>query len=84
VLSVFVLRSVCSGPWSVVRSSTYGYGHLTVYNSTHLYWEQLLDEGRGGKDPLWIIKKSKRLRPSATAAEEAPTKEVEIEQIALE
>lgn len=43
-------------PWSVVRSSTYGFGHLIVYNSTHLYWEQLLSEGAGGKDPLWIIK----------------------------
>ena len=44
------------GPWSVVRSATYGYGHLTIHNATHLHWEQLLDEGRGGTDPLWIIK----------------------------
>jgi hypothetical protein len=23
-----------------------------------VHWEQLIDEGRGGKDELWIIKKS--------------------------
>lgn len=40
--------------WSVVRSGTYGYGHLIVHNATHLYWEQLLDEGKLGKDHLWI------------------------------
>ena len=40
--------------WSVVRSPTYGYGHLIVHNETHLYWDQLLDEGRGGRDWLWI------------------------------
>jgi len=44
------------GPWSVVRSSTYGYGHLTIHNETHLHWEQLLDEGHGGTDELWIVK----------------------------
>lgn len=51
--------NVFYGAWSVVRSSTYGYGRLTVHNETHLSWVQLLDEGRGGTDPLWIIKKGK-------------------------
>jgi len=44
------------GPWSVLRSSSWGYGHLKVYNSTHLYWDQALDEGRSGWDTLWVIK----------------------------
>jgi hypothetical protein len=42
--------------WSVVRSPTYGYGHLIVHNQTHAYWDQLIDEGRQGRDTLWIIK----------------------------
>jgi len=44
------------GPWSVLRSASYGYGHLRVYNSSHLYWDQLLSEGQAGLDYLWIIK----------------------------
>jgi hypothetical protein len=44
------------GPWSAFRSSSYGYGHLEVHNRTHLHWRQLLDEGRGGNDHLWIIR----------------------------
>jgi len=31
------------GPWSAFRSSTYGYARMTVYNTTHLHWEQVLD-----------------------------------------
>lgn len=45
------------GPWSVVRSSTYGYGHLTIFNETTLHWVQFLDEG-DNTDELWIIKDS--------------------------
>ena len=41
--------------WSVIRSGTYGYGHLQVHNATHLYWDQLLDEGKQGRDTLWIM-----------------------------
>jgi len=44
------------GLWSVFRSSTYGYGHLRVHNATHLHWDQLLDEGRAGRDWLWLVK----------------------------
>ena len=47
------------GAWSVIRSASYGYGRMTVYNATHLHWEQLLDEGRGGTDSLWIVKQDK-------------------------
>ena len=46
--------------WSVMRSPTYGYGHLMVHNETHLYWEQLLDEGKGGKDWLWVTRNATR------------------------
>ena len=58
---------MCS-PWSVVRSATYGYGHLVVHNRTHLQWDQLLDEGRGGTDQLWIIKDHQVQRPDEVAA----------------
>ena len=46
--------------WSVVRSGTYGYGHLTAHNATHLHWDQLLDEGYGGTDWLWIQRNATR------------------------
>jgi hypothetical protein len=42
-------------PWSAVRSATYGYGHLVVYNKTTLYWEQLIAEG-AASDWLWVVK----------------------------
>jgi hypothetical protein len=50
--------TVMYGPWSVVRSSTYGFGLLTVHNATHLHWEQIIDESRGGNDHMWIVKVS--------------------------
>ena len=51
--------------WSVMRSGTYGYGHLLVRNATHLYWEQLLDEGKGGLDTLWMTRNvSRKGQPS--------------------
>jgi len=34
------------GDWSAYRSwlpGLYGFGKLKVYNSTHLYWEQILE-----------------------------------------
>eukprot|EP01116_Phalansterium_solitarium_P013019 TRINITY_DN2984_c1_g1_i1.p2 TRINITY_DN2984_c1_g1~~TRINITY_DN2984_c1_g1_i1.p2 ORF type:complete len:484 (+),score=175.47 TRINITY_DN2984_c1_g1_i1:107-1558(+) len=43
-------------PQSAFRSSTYGYAHLKMVNSTHLHWRQLLDEGNQGEDELWLIK----------------------------
>jgi hypothetical protein len=47
-------------PWSVVRSVSYGYGHLLVHNDTHAYWDQLLDEGAGGRDWVWISRNHTR------------------------
>jgi len=44
------------GPWSAVRSASYGYGHLKVYNSTHMYYEQLIQEDPNNLDTLWVIK----------------------------
>jgi len=44
------------GPWSVVRSASYGYAHLTVVNRTHLHWRQLLAEDTDGQDELWFSK----------------------------
>ena len=39
------------------HSASYGFGHLIIHNTSHLYWEQLLNEGQGGKDTLWIVKR---------------------------
>ncbi|EGD76186.1 hypothetical protein PTSG_11654 [Salpingoeca rosetta] len=43
------------GPWSLVRSASYGYGHLHIVNSTHLHWTQFLAEGRNGTDEFWCV-----------------------------
>eukprot|EP01103_Thecamoeba_quadrilineata_P009929 TRINITY_DN2034_c0_g1_i4.p1 TRINITY_DN2034_c0_g1~~TRINITY_DN2034_c0_g1_i4.p1 ORF type:complete len:366 (-),score=59.14 TRINITY_DN2034_c0_g1_i4:38-1135(-) len=47
------------GEWSAFRSSgvtTYGYGKLVVYNSTHLHWQELqtLEEDKI-LDEIWIV-----------------------------
>ncbi|CAL1531234.1 unnamed protein product, partial [Lymnaea stagnalis] len=44
-------------PWSAFRSDDYGYTRMKVYNSTHLYMEQVSDD-KGGAiiDKLMIIK----------------------------
>ncbi|XP_068243016.1 acid phosphatase type 7-like [Palaemon carinicauda] len=45
--------------WSAFRSSDYGYARLTVYNVTHLYWEQVSDDKDGAViDSAWLIKDS--------------------------
>jgi len=43
------------GPWSAFRSSTYGYARMTVYNGTHLHWEQVLDSTGKVIDQFWLI-----------------------------
>jgi len=30
--------------WSAIRNSDYGYGRMKIYNSTHLYVEQVSDD----------------------------------------
>jgi len=42
---------VLHAPWSAVRSSTYGYGHLTIFNETHIHWRQLADDPFAKKWP---------------------------------
>jgi len=43
--------------WSAFRSSTYGFARMNVYNSTHLHWEQVLDDSNGSiLDELWLIR----------------------------
>eukprot|EP01089_Gocevia_fonbrunei_P016557 TRINITY_DN5161_c0_g1_i1.p1 TRINITY_DN5161_c0_g1~~TRINITY_DN5161_c0_g1_i1.p1 ORF type:complete len:483 (+),score=127.32 TRINITY_DN5161_c0_g1_i1:206-1450(+) len=44
------------GPWSAMRSSTYGYGRMTVYNATTLHWEQVWDQDGSILDELWLVK----------------------------
>jgi len=47
------------GPWSAFRSSTYGFARMTVYNSSHLHWEQVLDDTKGTiLDEIWVVKDS--------------------------
>ncbi|KAK6182161.1 hypothetical protein SNE40_009905 [Patella caerulea] len=43
--------------WSAKRVKDYGYTRMTVFNSTHLYAEQLSDD-KGGMimDKMWLIK----------------------------
>ncbi|CAH1738472.1 unnamed protein product [Aphis gossypii] len=43
--------------WSAIRNSDYGYGRLKIYNSTHLYAEQVSDDRDGEViDHIWLIK----------------------------
>lgn len=44
-------------PWSAFRSSDYGYSRLQIFNSTHLYIEQVSDDLNGQViDRMWLIK----------------------------
>ena len=56
-------------PWSLVRSVSYGYGHLQVHNDTHMYWDQLLDEGQQGRDWLWVVRDKTRKGQSTRAVD---------------
>jgi acid phosphatase type 7 len=45
------------GPWSAFHQSgllTYGYGKLTVHNSTHIEWQEMLDWDEAPVDHIWI------------------------------
>lgn len=42
--------------WSVSRSQTFGYGHLRVFNRTHLYWEQVKSMTMEVVDFVWVVK----------------------------
>ncbi|RYG48747.1 hypothetical protein EON67_07305 [archaeon] len=43
-------------PFSALRLNIYGYGRLTVKNSTHLYWEVVNDADGSIADSLYIVK----------------------------
>ena len=58
VLELFLVTSLCSGPWSAFRSwlpGLYGYGLLKAPNATHLYWEQKLEFLGMREDAIWIV-----------------------------
>jgi hypothetical protein len=40
------------------RSSSYGYGHLTVYNATHIHWQQVRAADQSLVDDLWIVQEN--------------------------
>lgn len=43
--------------WSAFRSIDYGYTRVTVYNTTHLYLEQVSDDKKGDViDKMWLIR----------------------------
>lgn len=46
--------------WSVFMNEDYGYGEITVFNSTHLYWKQYSAFTLTEIDHLWIIKNHTR------------------------
>lgn len=50
-------------PWARSLSNDYGYGRLTAYNTTHLYWEQFSAQQLTEIDYLWIIKDRPRYNP---------------------
>ncbi|EJD75412.1 nucleotide pyrophosphatase/phosphodiesterase [Loa loa] len=43
-------------PWSAFRSSNYGFGRLHVFNTTHLYFEQVSASKDETEDRFWLIK----------------------------
>ncbi|KAK8730487.1 hypothetical protein OTU49_008037 [Cherax quadricarinatus] len=43
--------------WSAFRAIDYGYTRLSVYNNTHLYWEQVSDDQNGKiLDSVWLVR----------------------------
>jgi len=67
------LISTGLGPaaWRAYNSLTYGYGHLTIFNSTHLYWEweetaTAIENIRNRavllKDHLWVVQHNHGMR----------------------
>ncbi|CAG9328406.1 unnamed protein product [Blepharisma stoltei] len=43
-------------PYARYLSSDYGYGRLTAFNTTHMYWEQFSSQALTEIDCVWIIK----------------------------
>ncbi|TKR70396.1 hypothetical protein L596_022430 [Steinernema carpocapsae] len=43
-------------PWSAVRSSDYGFSRMQVFNSTHMYFEQISATNGNLVDSFWLVK----------------------------
>jgi hypothetical protein len=43
-------------PFSMAQSDEVGYGRLTVFNSTHLLFEQVRSADKAVLDYVWLIK----------------------------
>uniref|UniRef100_A0A9J2PIR3 Purple acid phosphatase n=2 Tax=Ascaris TaxID=6251 RepID=A0A9J2PIR3_ASCLU len=43
-------------PWSAFRSSNYGFSRMQIFNSTHLYFEQLAASKTEVEDSFWLVK----------------------------
>ncbi|KAH7691371.1 acid phosphatase [Aphelenchoides avenae] len=43
-------------PWSVFRSTNYGFGRMQVFNATHLFYEQINAASGAVEDSFWLIK----------------------------
>jgi len=67
------LISTGLGPaaWRAFNSLTYGYGHLTIINATHLFWEweqtatalsEIRNRAANIKDHLWVIQHNHGMR----------------------
>ena len=56
------------GPWSLVRSASYGYAHFRIVNSTHLHFQQLISEGFNGTDDFWYVQTAAPPVPVPAAA----------------
>jgi len=50
-------------PWARFLSNDYGYGRLTVFNKTHMLWEQFSVLQLTEIDYVWIIKDQARYKP---------------------
>jgi hypothetical protein len=57
--------------WRAVNNFNYGFGHLTVFNATHLYWEweqtaaslsEIRNRAANVKDHLWIVQDNHGMR----------------------
>jgi acid phosphatase type 7 len=46
--------------WARYLSDAFGYGRLTVYNNTHLYYEQFSAQSLEEIDYLWVVKTQNR------------------------
>jgi hypothetical protein len=51
--------------WTAFRSETYGYGHMYIYNSTHIHINQKNAITKDIVDSFWIVKEKSSLSTSS-------------------